>query len=296
MPQTWTIRRATAPRRRDLLEKLFAHRERGMGFVVSLLESEQRGTVSLECLFEARQDHQLHGAAFAQVLPGGCAIVERLWMQEPSPELQEQLWRALEDDLKNRTRVLQALPKADEPERMRWLKQKGFRPANELLLMQGGSQNEPPPPPAGMCFQPYQGDADRLLRLLERTYRNSLDFPQLNGVLSAAQSLDGHQSIGESGSKYWRFLQCEGQDAGCLLVADHPGLQSCEVVYMGVAPEFRGRGLGRLLLRQAQHLTSLAQRTCLTLGVDSGNQPAIAVYSSGGFEVWDRFSVFLKVL
>jgi ribosomal protein S18 acetylase RimI-like enzyme len=86
------------------------------------------------------------------------------------------------------------------------------------------------------------------------------------------------------------------QDVGCLLLAEHTGSASWELVYMGLLPEARGMGFGTSLVRYAQWLTGRAGYARLVLAVDASNGPAISCYSEAGFLAWDRRSVLLKVL
>jgi len=71
---------------------------------------------------------------------------------------------------------------------------------------------------------------------------------------------------------------------GCLLLTDHPGEDQCGLVYMGVVPEFRGRGIGRRMIRFAQRAGAAAGRSRLVVGVDMANKAAMeALMSIEGF-------------
>jgi mycothiol synthase len=87
----------------------------------------------------------------------------------------------------------------------------------------------------------------------------------------------------------------DGADLGCLLLADHPDQRIWELVYMGIVPEARGRGLGLALARQAQWRARQAGAERLVLAVDAANEPALRGYAAAGFITWDRRSVFLKL-
>jgi RimJ/RimL family protein N-acetyltransferase len=63
-----------------------------------------------------------------------------------------------------------------------------------------------------------------------------------------------------------------------------------------VAPAFRGRGVGRLLLERAlAHATSMPGLLRVTLGVNTENAAAIALYKSLGFETFGLERGFLLV-
>jgi ribosomal protein S18 acetylase RimI-like enzyme len=72
--------------------------------------------------------------------------------------------------------------------------------------------------------------------------------------------------------------------------------QLLELVYMGLVPAGRGRGLGRELVRFAQMLASEANCEELTVAVDARNAPALAIYQRAGLVEFDRRRVLLKVL
>lgn len=63
-----------------------------------------------------------------------------------------------------------------------------------------------------------------------------------------------------------------------------------------VAPSFRGRGIGRRLLERAlAHARSMPDLLQVTLGVNTANTAAIALYESVGFEQFGLERGFLRV-
>jgi len=74
----------------------------------------------------------------------------------------------------------------------------------------------------------------------------------------------------------------------------HPHDPLGEVYVLGVDPARRGHGLGRsLTLAGLHHLRAAGLPTAL-LYVDAGNAPAIALYRSLGFAVWDCDTLFRR--
>lgn len=57
-----------------------------------------------------------------------------------------------------------------------------------------------------------------------------------------------------------------------------------ELVYLGVVPEARGRGIGRALLAQAIRDTAEMGLPQMGLAVDVANQPAVRLYEEAGFK------------
>jgi GNAT superfamily N-acetyltransferase len=60
--------------------------------------------------------------------------------------------------------------------------------------------------------------------------------------------------------------------------------EAMELVYLGLTPHARGRGLGDLLVRQALAATAASCVSKLSLAVDSANRPALALYHRHGFQ------------
>jgi len=57
-----------------------------------------------------------------------------------------------------------------------------------------------------------------------------------------------------------------------------------ELVYLGLAPEARGRGVGSTMLRQAMQLILADQKRRFSLAVDSRNEPALRLYYRFGMQ------------
>jgi hypothetical protein len=141
------------------------------------------------------------------------------------------------------------------------------------------------------CFAP--ADELRLGQLIERTYAGSLDCSELDGIRVISDVLSGYRETGEYRPDWWLFAQHAGQDVGCVLLADHPDHDQAELMYMGVVPEMRGRGWGEQITRYAQWMVGQAPRKRMVLAVDDHNWPAQGIYSTTGFDHWDRRCVYV---
>lgn len=150
--------------------------------------------------------------------------------------------------------------------------------------------------PVGLTFEPYQTRRTLFEETLLATYRGTLDCPELNGVRPLEDVLAGHRAQGRFDPARW-WLACEGDDpAGVLLTNASFEGDSWELVYMGVTPGHRRRGLGRQLVRKALFEALCAGASELTLSVDERNSFARRLYESVGFEAFDRRDVFLAGL
>jgi len=132
--------------------------------------------------------------------------------------------------------------------------------------------------------------------LLQATYTASLDMPELEGVRSLDDIIEGHRSTGRFVPDRWRLGQVPGKPdmAIVLLLSEVPDRDVWEVVYLELTVAARGHGLG---LAAIAHALALARPhvSRLELAVDIRNLPALRLYESAGFLAFDRRSVHLAV-
>ncbi len=156
--------------------------------------------------------------------------------------------------------------------------------------------------------------------LVNRTYTATLDCPELSELLSTESILDGYRSSPAYSPDLWFEAQpmpgaevpgaeMPGAEmpreiaAGCLILARHGGPpgHATEIVYMGIAPEYRGHRLGAELVAQAYRVARSEKSDRLILAVDTRNRPARAAYDAAGFvpilseEVWCKRLLPVKI-
>jgi ribosomal protein S18 acetylase RimI-like enzyme len=124
---------------------------------------------------------------------------------------------------------------------------------------------------------------DELAGVISRTYEHSLDCPGLAGRRQMCDIIASHKSSGIYNPRCWLFPYVGDRPAGCVLISDYPQLDSADVVYLGVVPEFRGHHLARIMLRRAQRLAWQRGMSTMTLAVDSANSYALQAYRAEGF-------------
>jgi mycothiol synthase len=146
-----------------------------------------------------------------------------------------------------------------------------------------------------LLFRSYLQDAGQFHETLLRTYADSQDCPEVTGVRTIEEIIEGHQAQGKYDPERWWLALEESRPVGVLLLTDTPDLNSWDVSYVGVVPEGRGRGNGRRLLLKALLEARLGEATQLTLSVDARNQPALNLYRSLGFETIDEREVYLAI-
>jgi GNAT superfamily N-acetyltransferase len=163
----------------------------------------------------------------------------------------------------------------------------GFERLADLAYLQADVRGtEPLPPlPVGWSMRTYEASAHAAFAdTIARTYEGSRDCPTLNGKREIDDIIAGHQASGDFDPKLWFLLSDEsGQSLGTLLLSRTAGNGQVELVYVGLVPQARGRGVGDLLIRWSLAVVGLENRRHLSLAVDAANQPALRLYFRHGF-------------
>ena len=289
------------------------HRTEALRLVFSGMEEERRrrqldvylpafhGADPSACvLLGAHREGRLVGAVFSQIQPGRTAA---LWAPQlagdESKATAAGLLEAVCDRLAHRQVCMaQALLESDTSPDVTTLLEGGFHRLARLFYLVCPESEFPHHPPAGpLTFRQYTpADHGRLAGIVEATYVQTLDCPQLNGVRRMDDVLAGYRATGVFDPRRWLIVRHHERDVGCLLLADHPKDGNYELVYMGLVTSQRGHRWGIDIARQAQWQTRLAGRSQLVLAVDAANQPALKIYTAVGFRAWDRRSAYVKVL
>ena len=309
-----TVEPAPASRRSRALWLLFAEENSAQraAQVAAALAAAEQGRLSFDGLFEARRNDRLVGAAWTQATPGRMAVVWGAQLAGGEPESTALQLHAAIDDYCRRHEVCFAqalLPLSATLVESR-LRASGYCHAAEIRYLACSLDDERPdeptaafddceklaPPSTALRFEAYNVDNhDRLAAIVERTYEQTLDCPDLNSVRETSDVLEGYRACGSFAPERWMIVQQDGRDVGCLLLADYPEQDQWELVYMGLLPEARGRRLGLAITRHAQSMARRARRGRLVLAVDSANAPALAMYRAAGLAAWDERRVFLKI-
>jgi GNAT superfamily N-acetyltransferase len=126
------------------------------------------------------------------------------------------------------------------------------------------------------------------------SYRDSLDCPALTGRRDIENVITGHKASGIFDPKLWHLL-CDGDEPlGVLLLSPAGAAESVvELVYLGLTPAARGRGLGAIMMKQALATVIFAKHARLSLAVDSRNVPALKLYYRHGM---DRFTARVALM
>jgi RimJ/RimL family protein N-acetyltransferase len=121
------------------------------------------------------------------------------------------------------------------------------------------------------------------VRTMENTYANTDDVPELADLRSTPKAIEGYRANRTPGVEGWFLIRCEGQPAGCLVLARHYH-PTGEISYLGLIPEFRGQGYSFGIMQFAMNWMASQQCTKVALAVDCRNEVAIGVYQKWGFQ------------
>ncbi len=138
--------------------------------------------------------------------------------------------------------------------------------------------------PPGVSIEPYgEHLKNDLIAALEASYVDTLDCPELCGMRTTRDVLASHLATGAFDPTLWWLLRVDGSPAGALLLNESPPLKHTELVYLGLAPIARGRGLASRLLTIGLDALRKRPHRQLTCAVDARNTPARALYKRFGF-------------
>ena len=141
----------------------------------------------------------------------------------------------------------------------------------------------------------------KFARTIARTYEGSLDCPAMAGLRTADDALATHRATSVFRAGAWHLAmearaghgtsRTRAREAvGVVLTSAVEGRG--DLVYLGVVPEARGRGIGRALLGQAIRDTARMGLPALGVAVDTENAPAWRLYARAGFKEVRRRLVF----
>ena len=105
----------------------------------------------------------------------------------------------------------------------------------------------------------------------------------------------GYQGVPGCRLDRWWLAWQDEQTVGILIMVELQGQAAWELLYVGLVPEARGRGLGREMTLKAINDAFGAGAERMTLTVDARNEPALRMYAALGFEEFDRRAVYLNM-
>jgi len=259
--------------------------------------------VDLSHLWTASTDGAMIGAAILVPHPGRTALLMASAPRDHAhaAELGQLIATVLSESASMpEVRLVQALSSPGETLRSTAWVAGGMRHLASLDYMERPINGTPLPQaslPDGMELAAWEpADRAMLETLLVETYVETLDCPGLAQMRTPADIVDGHLAAGEHDPSLWTIARLHGRPVGALLLAPSPPTDSVEVIYLGIAAESRGRGLGRALLAHGLGLVTDRPERMMALAVDARNTPATALYARTGFRTLRRREAFVAHL
>lgn len=249
----------------------------------------QRG-IDLSQTHVAQQGAELLWAALPMASPGRTMLLfsAPCGSEEPQRQAARQLVEALMQQFQDRgTHLAQVL--LDPPQRstQAFYESCGFRRMAELIYLQTLLRRVAPLPAMHESFQwqTYSPASHaQFAAAISDSYQDSLDCPGLNGLREIEDIIIGHKATGQFDPALWFLLREHEAARGVLLLSPMPASDALELVYLGLTPGARGRGLGNAMMRQALTTAHTRGFSRLSLAVDSQNAPALRLYYRHGLQ------------
>lgn len=253
-----------------------------------MLASSARGEVALDGLLLAERAGRTVGAGLIVFQRDGAAFV---WPPVARDGFADEVADAILGEMRLRLDasgawIGQCLLEPGQTDDRAALVRSGFPYLTDLVFMQRSLADVQFPASTSdleaVVFDPAD-NAPEFAAMLERTYHGTRDCPELDGVRSGSEALASHRTAGAFDPSRWWLFRSGGENVGVLLMTDHPEQQAWEVVYLGIVPEARGRGLGRTVLTYGLQAAQSAGRASVMLAVDVRNSYARKIYEQAGF-------------
>ena len=199
---------------------------------------------------------------------------------------------AVQDGLQ--IRIIQALLEQNQTLELEALKQAGFKHLAHLIYMQRyvtAANRTEQSVNFGHNVQVYNWSEDNRKRFADAilaSYIDTLDCPALLGTRAIDDVIAGHMASGEFDPKNWFCLYEGDTPLGVMLLNKITHRSALELVYLGLTPQARGRGLAQQLVQFAMNLTEKTKTAQILLAVDQDNQPARKLYTRMGFARGDK--------
>ncbi len=185
-----------------------------------------------------------------------------------------------------------------------WYRACGFEHIAQLEYLSGSlAENTEPASTSQVVLEPIELDDTSqwkaLVEIVEQTYRETADCPDLAKYRRTEQTLCGYRASGSFAPELWFRIRDTTNDrlAGVLILAQHrreSASSVIELVYMGVLPEARGHGIGRELVRLAMQRAGELGAEQMIMAVDQANHWARRIYHQLGFAPVLSESVWVK--
>ena len=271
--------------------------------VATFLAFAAEHRLSLEHLWAARRGRRVVSAVL--IVPGAgrtaVTFLSPLERKTQTALAVRTLGSALAALPGDRIALVQCLLEPGKSLKRRVLEAARFRFLAELMRMHRPVRRAEPPLPMAvdgrLCVETTWSEEKRpaFAEAIRASYDRTLDCPGLRGLREMDDILAGHMACGELEPGLWSVWHDRGRPVAVLLLTDSSQHDGHELVYLGVTPAYRGRGLGRWLVQAALHRVVRAGGEALHLAVDRQNVPALRLYRDLGFRTDERKTAMIYV-
>ncbi|MFG1618192.1 GNAT family N-acetyltransferase [Nonomuraea wenchangensis] len=142
-------------------------------------------------------------------------------------------------------------------------------------------------PAAGGALRFVEGSDAEFLAVFARIAEGSLDYQTRTNVAAKGVDATAREEmgfyLGAPGKREWWRIACthEGEVAGMAIPSATP--YSVNVGYLGVVPEFRGRGYVDEILAEITRMHAANGESRITATTDVGNAPMAAAFLRAGY-------------
>ena len=219
---------------------------------------------------------------------GRCANILLPRLKEWDEALAARLLRAAAArvNLRNGARLIQVLIEPQAPQTLvAALEQAGFEKLALLAYLRRHVRPEEcnAPLPPDLAWRRYwRLRHNQFARTILATYEESLDCPGLVGLRTVDDAITTHKNTGLFTPRAWHLAMANGEPAGVVLLNNVQGRG--DVIYLGVVPGRRHRGIGQALVMRAVRDTAAMGLPQIGLAVDVANTPAMRLYEKTRFQ------------
>ena len=305
-----TYHSTTQSQLRELLEILLAHlpdelRQPRIDLTLCQCEQESTQDTIPHCrtryeIFHIERNGKMIGGAFSMLRPDGTLLTLQpvVVSMEPETTLRFIYETLIGFAVAEHARLVMLLVDFQQSADEALLDEFGFEKISELLNLNAERVVFPIHCPANrLTFRPYKNEQwDKMVTVVEKTYKNTLDFPCLTGLVPVEYILHGYQECHIFDPSLWFFIEFQSQIIGALLLAQIENTEHLELTYLGLTEEFRGKGFSREIVRFSQFIAGQRNDSHLLVAVDSANSPALNTYLHCDFQLHDQKEIHVRFL
>ena len=270
------------------------------GLQVVDIHDVQNPTQTRYEIFHYERNGEMIGGAFSMMRPDGTLLTLQpaVVPTEPETTLRFIYKKLLDYAVAEHARLVMLLVDFQQSADATLLDEYGFDKVSELLNLNAERAIFPTDCPAyRLAFRPYKNELwDEMVALVEKTYKNTLDFPRLTGLVPADNILRGYQESHVFDPTLWFFIEFHSQIIGALLLSQIDNSDHLELTYVGLMETFRGQGFFREIVKFSQFVANERNSSHLLVSVDSANFPALNTYIRYGFQIHDQKEIFVRFL